>query len=148
MPFTPWVPTIFPIIVLSPWLTSVFFDIDIVLMAIESACIPLPSEIIMPFAGYLVSTGRFDLYLAATAGAIDADAVYALIRGDVQVDDEGTVSGVEEAITALHQQKPHLFTTIPRGTRDASAGGHTPRPADDPIREFTRGLLAAAKAQN
>jgi membrane protein DedA with SNARE-associated domain len=40
------------------------------LMAIESACIPLPSEIIMPFAGYLVSTGRFDLYAAATAGAI------------------------------------------------------------------------------
>ena len=40
------------------------------LMGIESACIPLPSEIIMPFAGYLVSTGRFDLYLAATAGAI------------------------------------------------------------------------------
>ena len=42
----------------------------VALMAIESACIPLPSEIIMPFAGYLVSTGRFDLYLAATAGAI------------------------------------------------------------------------------
>jgi len=40
------------------------------LMAIESACIPLPSEIIMPFAGYLVSTGRFDLFAAATAGAI------------------------------------------------------------------------------
>ncbi len=40
------------------------------LMAIESACIPLPSEIIMPFAGYLVSTGRFNLVLAATAGAI------------------------------------------------------------------------------
>ena len=40
------------------------------LMAIESACIPLPSEVIMPFAGYLVSTGRFDLYLAATAGAL------------------------------------------------------------------------------
>lgn len=40
------------------------------LMAIESACIPLPSEIVMPFAGYLVSTGQFNLYLAATAGAI------------------------------------------------------------------------------
>ena len=40
------------------------------LMAIESACIPLPSEVIMPFAGYLASTGRFDLVLAATAGAI------------------------------------------------------------------------------
>jgi membrane protein DedA with SNARE-associated domain len=40
------------------------------LMAIESACIPLPSEIIMPFAGYLVSTGKFTLIAAATAGAI------------------------------------------------------------------------------
>ncbi|HEY1301283.1 MAG TPA: DedA family protein [Stellaceae bacterium] len=41
----------------------------VLLMAIESACIPLPSEIIMPFSGYLVSTGRFDLFLVATAGA-------------------------------------------------------------------------------
>src|SRR5476649_657863 len=40
------------------------------LMAIESACIPLPSEIIMPFAGYLVYKGQFNLLLAATAGAI------------------------------------------------------------------------------
>jgi membrane protein DedA with SNARE-associated domain len=40
------------------------------LMAIESACIPLPSEIIMPFAGYLVSIGQFNLPLVATAGAI------------------------------------------------------------------------------
>jgi len=39
------------------------------LMAIESACIPLPSEITMPFAGYLVSTGRFELQLTALAGA-------------------------------------------------------------------------------
>lgn len=40
------------------------------LMALESACIPLPSEVIMPFAGYLASTGRFSLVLAATAGAV------------------------------------------------------------------------------
>jgi len=40
------------------------------LMAIESACIPLPSEIIMPFSGYLVSTGRFELFWVATAGAL------------------------------------------------------------------------------
>ena len=40
------------------------------LMAIESACIPLPSEIIMPFAGYVVYQGRMNLILAATAGAI------------------------------------------------------------------------------
>jgi membrane protein DedA with SNARE-associated domain len=42
----------------------------VLLMAIESACIPLPSEIIMPFSGYLVSTGRFNLALVATAGAL------------------------------------------------------------------------------
>ncbi len=39
-------------------------------MAIESALIPLPSEIIMPFSGFLVSTGRFDLNLVALAGAL------------------------------------------------------------------------------
>jgi len=42
----------------------------VALMGIESACIPLPSEIIMPFAGYLVYTGHFNLFWAATAGAI------------------------------------------------------------------------------
>src|SRR5438045_5387726 len=42
----------------------------VVLMAIESACIPLPSELIMPFAGYLVYTGSMKLLWVATAGAI------------------------------------------------------------------------------
>lgn len=41
----------------------------VLLMAIESACIPLPSEIIMPFSGYLVYTGRFNLWLVGIAGA-------------------------------------------------------------------------------
>src|SRR5256885_5823745 len=41
-----------------------------ILMAIESACIPLPSELIMPFAGYLVSEGTMKLFWVATAGAI------------------------------------------------------------------------------
>ncbi len=49
------------------------------LMAIESACIPLPSEIIMPFAGSLTTTvilggvvhpARFDLILVGLAGAL------------------------------------------------------------------------------
>lgn len=41
----------------------------VLLMAIESACIPLPSEIIMPFSGYLVSKGEFNLWLVGVAGA-------------------------------------------------------------------------------
>jgi len=59
---------------LAAWIVAVisaagYFGV-LVLMAIESACIPLPSEIIMPFAGYLVSIGRFSLIGAATAGAL------------------------------------------------------------------------------
>ncbi len=42
----------------------------VLLMAIESACIPLPSEIIMPFSGYLVYTGRFNLWAVGVAGAV------------------------------------------------------------------------------
>lgn len=41
----------------------------ILLMAIESACIPLPSEIIMPFSGYLVFRGEFGLFWVGLAGA-------------------------------------------------------------------------------
>jgi membrane protein DedA with SNARE-associated domain len=40
-----------------------------VTMAIESAAIPLPSEVIMPFSGYLVYTGVFSLHGAAFWGA-------------------------------------------------------------------------------
>ena len=40
------------------------------LMAAESACIPLPSEIILPFAGYLVAQGKMNLILVATVGAL------------------------------------------------------------------------------
>ena len=42
----------------------------VLLMAIESACIPLPSEIIMPFSGYLVSTGEMNLWAVGVAGAV------------------------------------------------------------------------------
>jgi len=42
----------------------------VLLMAIESACIPLPSEIIMPFSGYLVFTGDMTLWAVALAGAV------------------------------------------------------------------------------
>lgn len=42
----------------------------VLLMAIESACIPLPSEIIMPFAGYLVSTGQMNIWAVGVAGAV------------------------------------------------------------------------------
>lgn len=42
----------------------------VLLMAIESACIPLPSEIIMPFSGYLVYKGEMNLWGVGVAGAL------------------------------------------------------------------------------
>jgi len=42
----------------------------VLLMAIESANIPLPSEVIMPFSGFLVSAGRFSLFWVAIAGGL------------------------------------------------------------------------------
>ena len=42
----------------------------VLLMAIESACIPLPSEVVLPFSGYLVFQGKLNLWLVALAGGI------------------------------------------------------------------------------
>ena len=39
-------------------------------MLIESACIPIPSEMILPLAGFMVADGRIDLWLANVAVAI------------------------------------------------------------------------------
>lgn len=54
----------------------------VLLMAIESAAIPLPSEIIMPFSGSLVAVERFTLFGLALAGAtgslLGSLATYAL----------------------------------------------------------------------
>jgi membrane protein DedA with SNARE-associated domain len=58
---------------MSAWIVALIASLGyggvLILMAIESACIPLPSEVTMPFAGYLVATGRFNLQLVAVAGA-------------------------------------------------------------------------------
>jgi len=42
----------------------------ILLMAVESANIPLPSEIIMPFSGFLVFQGQFSLWWTGFFGAL------------------------------------------------------------------------------
>jgi len=40
------------------------------LMIAESALIPIPSEVIMPFSGYLVSSGKFNVAFVIIAGSI------------------------------------------------------------------------------
>jgi membrane protein DedA with SNARE-associated domain len=45
----------------------------LVLMAIQSACIPIPSEVIMPVAGYALAHGQLQLIVLATIGSIGAN---------------------------------------------------------------------------
>ena len=40
-----------------------------ILMTLESALIPIPSEVIMPFSGFLVYMGRMNLFFVITVGA-------------------------------------------------------------------------------
>ncbi len=40
------------------------------LMALESANIPIPSEVIMPFSGFLVSQGHFNIWILILVGAL------------------------------------------------------------------------------
>ena len=52
------------------WYTTTGYVGIILAMALESCCIPLPSEIVMPLAGYFVFTGKFTLPGVAIAGAV------------------------------------------------------------------------------
>ncbi len=60
------------------WIATLGYLGVVLMMGIESACIPLPSEIIMPFSGALVlpqfaekhSVPPFNLHLASLAGAL------------------------------------------------------------------------------
>ena len=41
-----------------------------VLMGLENACIPIPSELILGFAGYLIFAGKMEFFHATVAGII------------------------------------------------------------------------------
>jgi len=62
------------IAILAGWIIAVISSLGyggiVLLMGIESACIPLPSEIIMPFSGFLVFKGEMTLWGVALAGAL------------------------------------------------------------------------------
>ena len=56
------------------WATTLIGDWGLaavfVLMLLESACIPVPSEAIMPFAGFAVSEGHMTLLGITVAGVL------------------------------------------------------------------------------
>jgi len=40
------------------------------LMALQTVAVPIPSEVILPFAGFLASAGRFNIFLIAVMGGL------------------------------------------------------------------------------
>jgi len=59
---------------------------------------------------------------AEAAQAFNPTTVYGLIKGDIQVDDQGKATNVAALITALKASDPYLFK---RTSADAGAGQHT-----------------------
>jgi membrane protein DedA with SNARE-associated domain len=49
------------------------YTMVIVLMAIQAACIPIPSEVIMPLAGYALAHTQMELILLATVGSLSSN---------------------------------------------------------------------------
>ena len=50
--------------------TGAAYSVVFLLMALQSACIPIPSEVIMPFAGYRLGHSWLDLVLIATVASL------------------------------------------------------------------------------
>ncbi|MDE1161554.1 MAG: DedA family protein [Acidobacteriaceae bacterium] len=46
------------------------YAVTFLLMALQSACIPIPSEVIMPFAGYKLGHSTLDLVILATVASL------------------------------------------------------------------------------
>jgi membrane protein DedA with SNARE-associated domain len=76
-----------------------------VLMVLESACIPVPSEATMLFAGFNVSNGEYSL-LAATAAGVAGNLVGSWIA--YWVGRAGRVDILEKHGTKLHIKRSHL----------------------------------------
>ncbi|NRD78168.1 DedA family protein [Bacillus sp. BRMEA1] len=52
------------------WINSIGYWGILLGMILESACIPIPSEVIMPFGGFLVSTGHLNLIGVILVGTL------------------------------------------------------------------------------
>jgi membrane protein DedA with SNARE-associated domain len=50
--------------------TGTAYAVVFLLMALQSACIPIPSEVIMPFAGYRLGHSWLDLFILATVASL------------------------------------------------------------------------------
>lgn len=55
---------------ITQFISSIGYAGVFILMTLESAALPVPSEVVMPFAGYLAYQGTFNLLLISIVGAV------------------------------------------------------------------------------
>lgn len=80
---------------------------------------------------------------AARAGAVDSEAVLALIdKSKIQVNGDGTIAGVEEAINALQSNKAYLFG---KGNTVTLGEGTNPSDSNTQVKSFKLSQLQNAK---
>jgi membrane protein DedA with SNARE-associated domain len=91
------------------WATDVVGDLGLagifLLMAPESACIPIPSEATMLFAGFNVSEGKYSLFAAVAVGSV-ANLVGSWIAYAIGY--YGRIELLEKHGKALHVKPSHL----------------------------------------
>ncbi len=59
---------------ITQFISSIGYPGVFILMTLESAALPVPSEVVMPFAGYLAYQGVFNLFLVTIVGAVGCTA--------------------------------------------------------------------------
>lgn len=59
---------------ITQFISSVGYTGIFILMTLESSSLPIPSEVVMPFAGYLAYQGIFNIFLIGIIGAAGCTA--------------------------------------------------------------------------
>ena len=105
------------------WVTSLVGDHGVpavyFLMVLESACLPVPSEVIMLFAGYLVSIHHMSLAGAVAAG-VAGNIVGSWIAWGVGTKRRTGAAGAPRALPAHHARSGWTWPIA--GSRAGASG--------------------------
>ena len=123
----------------------------VVLMAVESSVIPLPSELVMPPAGYLAALGRMNAALALGSGLLRLAPTVQGPAGPPPRHAAGgkppappqpaasspdrSTAGAEEPVSTPQPARPNLLASLRQRFDFARRGG--PKTSDTPSSEVT-----------
>jgi hypothetical protein len=80
---------------------------------------------------------RLVVTAAGKANAVRPDAVYRLIRDDLEFDEDGKAKNIDAAITSARKEYPELFRAS-AGSGDGGKNGDTPKDKNEAMNQFIR----------